>query len=168
MPGEPSTRFGGNLAPHGWFAAKFRALLRDMLVREEGDDLHLMSVVSPAWLKGMVSVKRAPTEFGEVNYELRPEAGGAVLSLQNRWSQAPATLVVHLPESVVVASVSADGKPARVANGAVTIPAGTREARFRWRIKPNAAAFSYAKAVADYKAEYRRRWEKFVRTGSSN
>ena len=36
--------FGDNLAPHGWFAAEYRTLLRTMLVREEGNQLHLLSV----------------------------------------------------------------------------------------------------------------------------
>ncbi len=31
--------FEDNLAPHGWFAAEYRTLLRNMLVREEGDEL---------------------------------------------------------------------------------------------------------------------------------
>jgi hypothetical protein len=65
--------FGFNLSPHGWFAAKYRALLRDMLVREQGDELHLMSVVSPAWLADgdSIVVRDAPTEFGKVGYALQ-------------------------------------------------------------------------------------------------
>ena len=42
--------FTDNLAPHGWFAAEYRTLLRNMMVREEGDRLHLLSVVSPDWI----------------------------------------------------------------------------------------------------------------------
>jgi hypothetical protein len=38
--------FEDNLAPHGWFAAEYRTLLRTMMVREEGETLHLLSVVT--------------------------------------------------------------------------------------------------------------------------
>ena len=70
--------FASNVSPHGWFAAKFRAALRNMLVREEGNDLHLLSVLSPEWVKpgSVVSVKRAPTDFGEVNLDLRSDKTG--------------------------------------------------------------------------------------------
>ncbi|MEK6572022.1 MAG: hypothetical protein AABZ61_11665, partial [Bacteroidota bacterium] len=47
-----STRdFGMNLSPHGWFAAKFRALFRNMMVREQEKQLHLLSCLSPEWIK---------------------------------------------------------------------------------------------------------------------
>ena len=159
--------FQQNLAPHGWFAAKFRTLLRDMLVREQGQELHLMSVVSPAWVKAgdVLRVRRAPTEFGEVNYELQCEAAGAVLRMENRFERAPAKLTLHLPLGMNVTGVSADGKAVQVSGDAITVPAGTREVRFRWTRKPGAAAYSYEKAVADYKTEYRRRYQQFLRTG---
>ena len=48
--------------PHGWFAAEYVALLRNMLVREQGNDVYLMSALSPAWLRPgkRISVARAP------------------------------------------------------------------------------------------------------------
>lgn len=59
--------FGMNLSPHGWFSAMFRTLLRDMFVREQGGDLHLLSAISPEWVKDnkSISVNRSPTDFGE-------------------------------------------------------------------------------------------------------
>ena len=64
--------FGDNLAPHGWFAAEYRTLLRNMLVREQGDELHLLSVVSPEWIGDgkTIAVKQAPTYFGTVAFTL--------------------------------------------------------------------------------------------------
>ncbi|OGB62322.1 MAG: hypothetical protein A2Y94_08110, partial [Caldithrix sp. RBG_13_44_9] len=41
--------FGMNMSPHGWFSAKYRTLLRNMLLREQGEDLHLLSCLSPEW-----------------------------------------------------------------------------------------------------------------------
>jgi hypothetical protein len=138
-----------------------------MLVREQGNDLHLLSVVSPAWLKpgDVIAVKQAPTEFGEVNYELRTNPGGALLTLSNRLTTQPQRVVVHLPVGKNVTRVSAGGKGLKVQDSAVVIPAETREVTIRWTPKPGAHVFSYEKAVADYKAEYRRRHEAFVRTG---
>src|SRR5512140_2921178 len=91
--------FDGNMAPHGWFAAKFRAVVRDMMVREQGDDLHLLSALSPAWVKAgeQVRVQRAPTNFGAVNFVLRFSEQGASLSLDDHFTTAPRRLVLHLP-----------------------------------------------------------------------
>jgi hypothetical protein len=40
--------FRENLSPHGWYAARLRICVRNMLVREQGQDLHLLSAISPA------------------------------------------------------------------------------------------------------------------------
>ena len=55
-----------NMTPHGWFAAEYVTFLRNMLVRELGDGVVLMSAVSPTWLKPgeTVSVHDAPTTYG--------------------------------------------------------------------------------------------------------
>src|SRR5207248_11708048 len=98
--------FASNLSPHGWFAAKFRAALRNMMVREQGNDLQLLSVVSPEWVKpgGVISVKRAPTDFGQMNFELKSNTGGATLVLDNHVVSAPGSnstgpnsLILHMP-----------------------------------------------------------------------
>ena len=59
--------FEGNLAPHAWFAADYRNLLRNMLVREQGHTLHLLSAISPEWLGPgkRIAISGATTRFGE-------------------------------------------------------------------------------------------------------
>jgi len=167
-----STRdFGANLAPHGWFSAKFRALLRNMMVREQGSDLHLLSAISPQWLQPgkAIAVQRAPTDFGQVNFTLSfPAERQAVLTLDNRFRARPQHLVLHLPWFMSVNSVEADGKQLAVSGNAVNLPAATRRVELRWTAKPKVAALSYDKAVAEYKAEYRRRYEQFLRTGDNH
>jgi hypothetical protein len=167
-----STRdFAQNLSPHGWFAAKFRVALRDMMVREEADRrLHLLSVVSPEWLKpgDTISVKRAPTNFGEVNFEVQSGNDSATISLNNKFSQAPQAIVLHLPWFMNVSSVSADGKPLKVSANAVTLPANARQVQLRWEKKSDAPALNYANAVRDYKTEYRRRYEQWIQTGRAD
>jgi hypothetical protein len=171
--------FASNLSPHGWFAAKFRAALRNMLVREQGNDLHLLSVVSPEWVRpgGVISVKRAPTDFGQVNFEMKSDNQGATLVLDNHLSNsamssatAPngggaATLILHLPWFVKTTSIIADGKPIQNTSRAVSVPANVKQIRINWTKQPNAPQLSYARAVDEYKAEYRRRYEEWLRTG---
>lgn len=160
--------FGQNLSPHGWFAAKFRAVVRDMMVREQGADLHLLSCISPAWVKtgASIAVRRAPTNFGAVNFEMRfPTATQAVLKLENQFRDRPEKLVLHLPWFMNVTSVTANGKSLRVAGGAVQLPVETREVRIAWTKKPGTPAMSYTRAVENYKSEYRRRYAEFLRTG---
>jgi len=87
--------FGYNLSPHGWFAAKFRTLLRNMLVREEGKNLHLFSVLSPFWVREgqSIAVENAPTNFGEINFSLEIEKDGARLNLKPKYREKPGQII---------------------------------------------------------------------------
>jgi hypothetical protein len=154
--------FGDNLAPHGWFAAEYRTLLRNMLVREEGDRLHLLSVVTPAWIgQGRtISVRQAPTNFGKVAFTLdQPRQGAAVLHLNASFTAPPSAIVVHVPWYVTLQSATADGKPVQAANGALTLPPNARTIELRWTVNASAPHLSYEAAVADYKSEYARRYQ---------
>jgi hypothetical protein len=159
--------FGLNLAPHGWFAAKFRAMLRNMLVREQDNQLHLLSVVSPEWIRSgsSVSVHRAPTNFGQVNFDLRCRGDRASLELKTEFVEKPKTIVLHLPWYMNVRSVKADGKVMKVKGGAVNLPAGTRKVDLQWS-KKKTPVLSYANAVREYRKEYRRRYEAFLKNGN--
>lgn len=162
--------FEGNLSPHGWFAAEYRALLRNMLVREDEGDLHLLSVLSPEWIGNgkAIAIENAPTEFGKISYQLtQPDEASAMLHIDSHWKHAPGKLVVHLPWFMQVASVSADGKPVTVKDGAATVPANTKEVSLHWARKADAPALSYQHAVDDYKAEYRKRYEQSLH-GAAN
>ncbi len=166
-----STRdFAQNLSPHGWFAAKFRMAVRNMLVREEQDRrLHLLSVISPEWVKPgqAISVKRAPTNFGQVNFDVRFTDTGATISLNNNFTQKPQDIILHLPWFANVSGVTADGKKINVANNAVVLPANVRTVQIAWQKKADAPALNYENAVKDYKTEYRRRYEQWLQTGQS-
>ena len=163
--------FAQNLSPHGWFAAKFRAVLRNMMVREEQDhSLHLLSVVSPEWIKTgeTLSVKRAPTNFGTVNLEMRFSDGGATLRLDDRFRDLPQQLVLHLPWFMSVTAVNADGKKLAVSNQAVVLPGNTKQVQIAWQKKPDAPTLNYENALKDYRAEYRRRYEHWIKTDKMN
>lgn len=155
--------FQENLAPHGWFAAEYRTLLRQMLVREDAGDLHLLSVVSPAWIGAgkTIAIAQAPTNFGTMAFTLtQPDAHSAVLRLSPQFTTQPDQIVVHIPWFLQVSSAMADGKPVAAANGTLRLSPSTRELRIRWSAIPNApgASLSYDHAVRQYKAEYARRY----------
>ncbi len=157
--------FEDNLAPHGWFAAEYRTLLRTMLVREEGRDLHLLSVVSPVWIGAgkTIAVSQAPTYFGTVAFTLdQPSSGEAVLHLDTHFTNAPKQIVVHLPWFVDLKAATADGKPVSAADGALTLPATAKVLRLHWSARPGIPNLSYAEAVEAYKAEYARRYHELM------
>lgn len=163
-----SRDFEGNLAPHGWFAADYRNLLRNMMVREEADTLHLLSAVSPEWIaKGKtIRVERAPTYFGSLGFVLdMPEEGAAVLHLKTSFQRPPGKLVLHLPWFMEVSGISADGLPLQAADGSVVLPVNAKEVSLTWHRKPDASSMSYAKTVESYKAEYRKRFDRLLATG---
>jgi hypothetical protein len=80
---------GTGTVPHGWWAAEYVTLLRNMLVRERGNGLVLMSALSPAWLTPgeVVEVRNAPTELGPVSFRLQVKQGGARLTWRSRSSR---------------------------------------------------------------------------------
>lgn len=153
--------FQDNLAPHGWFAADYRTLLRNMLIREEADQLHLLSVISPDWIGAgkTISIRQAPTYFGPVAFTLdQPSDSAAVLKIDARFDRAPKSLVVHLPWFVDLQSATADGRPVTASHGALTLPSTTREVRLHFKIPPDASHMNYEHVVDGYKAEYTHRY----------
>jgi hypothetical protein len=89
----------------------------------------------------------------------QPAAGEAVLHLRASFRDAPKQIVIHLPWFVAVQSARADGKTVRVADGAISVAPDTKEVRLHWTVKASAPHMSYEHAVADYKAEYARRYQ---------
>jgi len=160
--------FEGNLSPHGWFAADYRNLLRNMMIREEGDTLHLLSAVSPEWIgKGKsIRVERAPSYFGVVNFEMEmAEDNSAALHFKTNFRHAPKKVILHLPWFMKTSSVVVDGVDAQINENSVLLPSSVREVKINWRRKPNAAVMSYTRTVESYKAEYRKRYDHLLETG---
>jgi hypothetical protein len=161
--------FKGNLSPHGWFAAEYRNLLRSMFLREEGNSLHILSATSPQWVgEGKtISIKQAPSYFGEVNYELvSRSATMASLDFGNKFIRAPESIVVHIPWFVELHSATADGNRLRAMNGRLVLPGGVKHVELFWQRRASVPDLSYESAVRDYKAEYRKRYEQLLRDGT--
>jgi hypothetical protein len=163
-----SRDFEGNLAPHGWFAADYRNLLRNMMLREDGETLHLLSAVSPEWIGSgkSIRVERAPSTFGTTAFTLRMTSEtSAVLELTNSWQHPPQALLLHLPWFMQTQSATADGVALKIDGDVLSLPSDAREVRLRWRHRPGSSQMSYEKTVASYKQEYRRRYERLLSTG---
>jgi hypothetical protein len=161
--------FGMNLSPHGWAAAKYRILLRNMLVREQGNELHLLSCLSPEWLRSgsTIGVRRAPTEFGQVNFDLAISIGTATLRLDSRFTNAPAAVILHTPWFMDVSAVKADGRNIKPGGKGIRLPSGVKKVEIVWSEKSPRPTMSYLNAVENYKKEYRRRYEEYLIHGTA-
>lgn len=127
---------GDNFTPHGWFASRYLSQIRDGLVREEGNQVHLASVLAPDWVQPgrTVTAKEAPTFFGSVSYQLACTDKGATLTLANRWKEAqpPSSLVFHAPWFVKLQSAVVDGQAAQLTGNDVVLPPSAARVSFTW------------------------------------
>lgn len=161
--------FQDNLAPHGWFAARLRIALRNMFVREQGDDLHLLSAISPDWVTPgkEMRVSNAPTNFGTVNLTLHiVSPTSATLTLHDAFVKAPADLVLHLPWFMKTNGVVVDGVSIPVRSGSVRLPVNARTVKIDWQKRASAPDLSYRTAVSQYKKEYAAHYEQYLRSGN--
>jgi hypothetical protein len=159
-----------NLLPQGVTSAKTIELLRNMLVREQDEDLYLLSAVSPEWLRPgeVIEVTGEPSAFGPINLRVAAAEDRLTITLPAQFRNPPQRLWLRAPWFLEVARAELDAQPVTPDEGRFLLPLGAKELVIHGRIRPDAAPLSYAQAVADYQAEYRRRWEHFLRTGSRN
>lgn len=164
----------GNFPPHGWGAAMFNLLLRNMLVMERGGggglgprELHFFSAISPAWAEpgSEIGILRAPTELGPVSFTLRFDEQGARFRLDPAWRAAPSRVVFHIPYFIELESFEADAPALERSAGALIFDPGVREVRLNWRRREGAREFSYHGAVEAYRAEYARRYAEYRARG---
>jgi hypothetical protein len=164
---------GRNYPPHGWCAAKLNALLRNMLVQERGGrgglearELHLFSVISPAWaIPGEeVSIRNAPTEMGPISATLSFTAGGATLLLETRLRQPPRNIVLHVPSFVTLTGFETDARETSIEDHAIVMSPDVSRATLTWARNP-VAPISYASVVEDYRREYARRYAAYLSGG---
>lgn len=160
--------FGMNLAPHGWFAAEYRTLLRNMLVREESKDLHLLSAVSPEWIKPgvTISVTNAPTDFGKVNFKLVCQKRKAMLILDTNYHHQPDSLILHLPWFMQVQQVIVDGTEMHCEKDLLPLSPATRLVEIKWKKQKNVKKYSYNRAVREYLKEFQERYQNFLHSGN--
>ncbi len=120
----------GVAMPHGWAVAEMWLLLRDCLVYEDEDRLHLLPGVPPDWFTGnqAMAVESLPTYFGICSFAYVPDRNHATLTFTGDASP-PGGFVLALPPSLN-AEVTADGTPLpRTANGCCLLPPSARRVR---------------------------------------
>ncbi|MGX6449635.1 hypothetical protein ACVU7I_16470, partial [Patulibacter sp. S7RM1-6] len=91
---------GDAVGPHAWAAAELVALLRDMLVREDGTSVRLLDALPPAWLRpgAVTRIRGARTTSGTVDLTLRALGDGATLTWATTGVATP--LVLRIPDAV--------------------------------------------------------------------
>jgi len=111
--------------PEAWAHGNLVVLLRDMLLREEGNTLHLLSGISPAWIGvgEKISMHDAPTMLGgKISYTLNYTRAGQ-MTLDVSLLASPPDVVVHFPlaKGQVITSTRVNGKPVAVAGSTLKL-----------------------------------------------
>jgi hypothetical protein len=142
---EMTNAFTGTNAhtiPHLRSGTQQLRLLRNMLVREDGDRLILAQAAPQHWLTDgkQVAVLDAPTHFGTVSYTIDSHVGDGRIDvkLDPPRRRPPDSVVLHLrhPAKAKIQGVSVDGKPAgSFGDGAVVLEGLVRPAKIEVRYR---------------------------------
>lgn len=151
----------GNFAPHGWFHSCYMAQVRNLLVREEGTEVHLASALAPLWVRPgkQVKVTEAPTFFGSVSYVLDCREDGATLTLNNRWKEkgAPTAVLLHTPTWFLKnVSATVDGKAVAMVGDAVNLAPDVTKVELHWT-RGEEPKLSYGEAVRLFLEKFHRK-----------
>jgi hypothetical protein len=84
---------------HGWAAAEWILMMRNIFIREEGSWLVIGSGIFPEWLeeKGVVAFGPTPTPYGPVRVEIHCLEEKCVLNIQAAWRGKEPDLSVQVP-----------------------------------------------------------------------
>ena len=150
-----------NYPPHGWYAACLNMLYRNMLIREEGEELHLFSALSPEWTGPGKKVEgdNAPTMFGKVSFDMKFGEREATLMLDTDWRKEPEKIVLHIPYYFRLKYARGDGMELPAGDNEVILSPEISEVTIGFERLPH-EEMSYNKSVEWFKSEYKRRAEK--------
>ena len=129
-PGAPT---GGevDLAEAAGTAARIKA----MLVREQGEELHLFAGIPGEWLAlgKMTYVAQLPTRWGKISCFLKAKQGWGQVVIYPPLGARPQALVLHAPVGFKIAKAVADGRPQPVEGGeAVRLPPDAHLVQLTW------------------------------------
>ena len=99
--------------PHGWVAAHYAILLRNMLLREEKGKVILLSSIPANWLMDgkCIKLKKVPTYFGEANFSLRSHLKKGFIRLILDFKELPPNgYILKLPIKKGIRYVKIDGR----------------------------------------------------------
>lgn len=94
---HPGTR-GGCMGDgqHVWAAAEWLLMLRNCVVREEGNRLILGSGIPAAWWDGGVTLQHAPTAFGPIDVSIRRAGDKIRVAWTGQWRGKPPMIEIRL------------------------------------------------------------------------
>jgi hypothetical protein len=157
-----------NFPPHGWFAACYNLLLRNMLIREEQNMLHLFSILSPEWIKGPITIRNANTYFGVCNFSLTKEENDVVISFSSLFKRKlPDKIIVHIPYYIDKKTLQIQSDQNLELNQEKTAvfipPLKDFTLHIAWNMdnSHDLSYFSYNKAVEWLKNEYKNQYKKY-------
>jgi len=159
-----------NFPPHGWAAVCFNLLLRNMLIREEDNNLHLISAISPEWIYGPITIKNANTYFGICNFALNQQGAKVQLSFSGSFERSkPELIIIHIPYFVDKKSLKIESDSnieLDIDKTMIKIPTNNElKLNIFWEIDKNTdiSYLSYKKAVSWLKAEYKKRYNSEIK-----
>jgi hypothetical protein len=158
-----------DILPDGPASGKTVELIRNMIVREYHQDLFLLRAVSPNWFTAgkVIEAQRLPTEFGPLDFRVKADSKGWTVDLGHDFWQQPERVILTIPWFYQADRVEIEGKVVQPTTGKVQVPVTAKQIRVDGRIRPGTPVMSFDQAVTDYRQEYRRRYELFLRTGEA-
>ncbi len=78
---------------HGWAAADFLTFVRNVLVREAGEnEIAVLTILPEEWRGHDVEVRNAPTHYGRASFSLRWQGDSATLEWEKSSEKSALTL----------------------------------------------------------------------------
>ena len=93
---------------HGWAAAEWVMMMKNLFVREEGDTLVLGSGLVPQWLREHARYGPAATVWGPVTVDFKRVREGLSLKIDAQWHGPVPDLRVAVPGYAPLDNVSLD------------------------------------------------------------
>ncbi len=113
-----------NTLPHLWAAALYVTTLRNMVVREQKDEIHLLSCIPLHWLDSgqRILIEEAYTHFGKTGFWVNAKEETLQVTINPPRRNPPARMVVHFPNDLKIEAVVMNGKEIPVSlNGSVVL-----------------------------------------------
>jgi hypothetical protein len=120
---------------HGWSAAEFLLLVRNLLIFEEEDRIVLTPILPQEWTweGAVVQVERAPTYFGPMGFRIEFRKDTVLLDIEEQFWERPSGFEWNLPFDIQ--SVEGDGGGIEVRGNQLFLPAESRTVQIRTRAK---------------------------------
>jgi hypothetical protein len=125
--------------PHGWSAAHYVLLLRDMLLHEEDNRLVLLSCVPDRWFEPgkVINVEKAVTFFGPVDFRVEAVSNSEVRVQLRAKTPPPGGYLLALPRPARFLSAQVDGEDIlAIRDGKLVLPPTARDVTVKYQEPP--------------------------------